>query len=331
VRIFVSQAPRLCALVVLLCAVLSLLGNGAAWARQGTGPITEVEFWELVQETQAVLRSLAGAEPEAIHSGLEPLLPRWQSIQQVRLETGETVPLNLQYWIVRLQAPEPDLSWITSELDQIMADQDLRQLAAVAEDLSVLQNVLDRPEFQWQPEEPDPLQQWANRLMQAFLNFLDRLAGSRGVELGSQVMRFALITAGLAAVAAAAALGVRILLRSMVAETSLSAGDYPDADLTAGVALERAELLSQAGDYRSAVRYLYLSTLLLLEDQGLLRYDRSKTNREYLRSISHKPQLAELLREVVDVFDRVWYGFQAIEEQEYARYAERVSELRRSK
>jgi hypothetical protein len=331
VKKFVCRTPRLCALIVMACAALSLLGNGAAWARQGPGTITTAAFWELVQETQAVVRSLDGAEPEAIAASLEPLLGRWQSIQQVQLETGEIIPLDLQYWTVRLEAADPDLSWIASELDQITAEQDLRQLAKVADDLSALQQVLDRPEFQWQAEEPDPLQQWVNRLVQAFLNFLDRLAGSRGVELGSQIMRFALIAAGLAAVAAAAALGVRIFLRSMVAETSLSAGDHADADLTADLALERADLLSQAGDYRSAVRYLYLSTLLMLEEHGLLRYDRSKTNREYLSSISHQPHLSELLQEVVDVFDRVWYGFQPLEEQEYARYAERVAELRRSK
>jgi hypothetical protein len=41
---------------------------------------------------------------------------------------------------------------------------------------------------------------------------------------------------------------------------------------------------SSEGDYRTAVRYLYLSLLLLLEEHGLLRYDRPLTDREYLQA-----------------------------------------------
>jgi hypothetical protein len=78
-----------------------------------------------------------------------------------------------------------------------------------------------------------------------------------------------------------------------------------------------------------AVRYLYLSALLLLEERGLLRYDRSQTNREYLRGVVHRPDLAAILQEVVEVFDRVWYGFQPIDEAEVSHYTARVAELRR--
>jgi hypothetical protein len=76
---------------------------------------------------------------------------------------------------------------------------------------------------------------------------------------------------------------------------------------------------------------LYLSSLLVLDEQGLLRYDRSRTNREYLRSISSRPELAKPLRDVIDVFDRVWYGFEAVDEDTYKTYVEHVQELRERK
>jgi hypothetical protein len=37
------------------------------------------------------------------------------------------------------------------------------------------------------------------------------------------------------------------------------------------------------------------------------------------------------LRAVIDVFDRVWYGFEGVDEQTYQSYVERVDELREKK
>ena len=62
-----------------------------------------------------------------------------------------------------------------------------------------------------------------------------------------------------------------------------------------------------------------------------MRYDRSRTNREYLRSLSSKPELVKPLRDVIDVFDRVWYGFETVDEQTYQSYVKRVDELREKK
>ena len=101
--------------------------------------------------------------------------------------------------------------------------------------------------------------------------------------------------------------------------------------LTSEDAFEKAQALSRGGDYRSAVRYLYLSSLLLLDERGLLRYDRTKTNREYLRSISRSPGLAKPLGEVIEVFDDVWYGYHSLEEETFKHYSDRVQELKENK
>jgi hypothetical protein len=121
----------------------------------------------------------------------------------------------------------------------------------------------------------------------------------------------------------------RNLSRSLVREAELAAGQGDsDATLTSTGAMQRAQTLSSQGDYRNAVRYLYLSSLLILDEQGLLRYDRSRTNREYLRSIASQPRLANPLRDVIDVFDRVWYGFEAVDAETYRSYVKHVDELR---
>ena len=124
----------------------------------------------------------------------------------------------------------------------------------------------------------------------------------------------------------------RALSHSLVREAQLAAEEGENDELlTSKGAFKRAETLSIQRDYRNAIRYLYISSLLVLDEQGLMRYDRSRTNREYLRSVSSKPELVKPLQDVIDVFDRVWYGFEGVDEKTYQSYVERVDELREKK
>lgn len=90
----------------------------------------------------------------------------------------------------------------------------------------------------------------------------------------------------------------------------------------------RAQALLNNGDVRSAVRYLYLSSLLWLDEHKLLRYERSLTNREYLDQVQHNPRLHEQLSPVVRTFDRVWYGKRPIDADALRTYQEQVDALR---
>ncbi len=123
----------------------------------------------------------------------------------------------------------------------------------------------------------------------------------------------------------------RNLSRNLVRDAQLAAEGGGDELLSSTGALQRAQVLSTQGDYRTAIRYLYLSSLLTLDEQGLLRYDRSRTNREYLRSVASRPGLANPLRNVIDLFDRVWYGFEKVDEQTYQAYVAHVEKLRENK
>jgi hypothetical protein len=123
----------------------------------------------------------------------------------------------------------------------------------------------------------------------------------------------------------------RNLSRNLVRNAQLAVDDEGNELLSSAGALQRAQTLSTQGDYRTAIRYLYLSSLLTLDEQGLLRYDRSRTNREYLRSIASKPALANPLSSVIDLFDRVWYGFEEVDEKTYQSYVTHVEKLREHK
>ncbi len=67
----------------------------------------------------------------------------------------------------------------------------------------------------------------------------------------------------------------------------------------------------RAGDYRRAIRYLYLSLLLYLDKAGLLTYDAGKTDGEYLDEIyGNMKDEAERFASLTLFFERKWYGME---------------------
>ncbi len=77
------------------------------------------------------------------------------------------------------------------------------------------------------------------------------------------------------------------------------------------------------------MRQLYLATLLALDEQGALRFDRALTNQEVLLRLRARPELARVLASVIDVFDNVWYGEHTLTAESFATYVEAVDALRR--
>ncbi|MBK9050501.1 MAG: DUF4129 domain-containing protein [Chloroflexi bacterium] len=63
----------------------------------------------------------------------------------------------------------------------------------------------------------------------------------------------------------------------------------------------------------------------------MLRYNRTRTNREYIQSMTDKPETAQGLGDVVEVFDRVWYGYEPIDDGEYTSYQDQVEQLRQQR
>jgi hypothetical protein len=63
----------------------------------------------------------------------------------------------------------------------------------------------------------------------------------------------------------------------------------------------------QIKDYRQAVRYLYLKTLRVLTDKGMIRYHQESTNQEYWQQLKATPQGAPF-RDLVTIYEKVWYG-----------------------
>jgi hypothetical protein len=318
---------------LLLLTLTLLLAAGRVQAADE--PLSLDAYWQLVEETYALVLDLQANPAEPAQPALAAMAERWQTVTAVALPDGTITPLDHSFLVAQLQAESPDLGRLGNYLALLRATKAVWPSAKhTAADTDSLRAILARPEFQWQEQQPNPIIQFLNRLLRRILEFFAGDGsgdGAAGAGSGSLIdLPFTIVGAVILLVILF--FTTRGLLAELVTEAELeAAAESGDEALTAQAALKRAQRLSGEGDYRTAVRYLYLSSLLLLEERGLLRYDRSLTNREYLRSLAHRPELATTLRDVIDVFDRVWYGFEPLDAAEYHHYEEQVNNLRHQK
>lgn len=90
----------------------------------------------------------------------------------------------------------------------------------------------------------------------------------------------------------------------------------------------RALALAQQGNFREAVRACYLGLLQMLEQERLLRYNRSKTNWEYLAQLSSRPLLSAPMKELTLSFDYIWYGHQVMDARDYVKFYDGCEQVR---
>ena len=306
-------------LVFLVC----LTGTQPVAAQSQALPVEE--FWTRL----GVLQQTLYTEPSP--ADLATLADQFERESSYFLPNGRVVAIRPRRLIFLLRQSEPNLERIDAQIEALFTARNSWELGNYSEaELGQLQEILADPAFDYTPPAPSPIQEFLRDLWLRANEFFNSLIPNniRGSETLSTIISYVGMI-GFILVLGSAFLS---LYRSFYSEASgIELVDDEVANLTADGALNRAQAYSTGGDYRTAVRYLYLSALLLLEEQGLLRYDRSLTNREYLRSVAHKPELAIILRNVIEVFDRVWYGFQPLAATEYNEYAQQVEVLKQQR
>ena len=324
-------------LLKVISASLIFLGYLIAPGRQvqaDSPPLALDEYWEKVEETQHIVDNLENETDDAVQKQLAIIADDWETITEVRLPNGTAATVDHTAFVAALRAFPADLTYLSNSLSALLAAQERWPRPEFSgADLDLLDTVLARSEFQWMPDELSQLEIWWRKLVAYFWASISWLLPEQAFLAGEGLwFRIGLTVAVSLLLILILLFIMRELFANLIPETALNPDPTTsDEHLTADSAFRRAQRLSGGGDYRTAVRYLYLSSLLLLDERGLLRYDRSRTNREYLRSVAHTSNLAPILHEVIDVFDRVWYGYQPLDEKTYAHYAARVAELRRQK
>jgi hypothetical protein len=250
-------------------------------------------------------------------------------VDAVDLGDGTRLPVDHRYLASLLGSDPPETAQALAVLDRAFAFHNSRSDPSFSPaDLEALSTILAGPEYLWPAEAgPNPLAE----IWQRFLNWTARLIARlfSGAALGPVAN-----TVLIAGIALLLGLVLRFAyvhsIRTMIREAEAVSGTQIPSGLTADAAFDRARSLSESGDLREAVRFLYLAALLALDERGRIRLDRAHTNRELLSDLSPWSELAARFKTVVEIFDRVWYGFQPISREEFGRYAEEVAALRKN-
>lgn len=93
---------------------------------------------------------------------------------------------------------------------------------------------------------------------------------------------------------------------------------------------ERALELAAQGDYRQALRHLYIATLVNLERSGVWRYDPRRTNWEHIAGLRAQPAHRALVGPLASLtrrFDRVRYGNAPCDAGEWQRFLHETDSL----
>ena len=109
-------------------------------------------------------------------------------------------------------------------------------------------------------------------------------------------------------------------------KTRLVLGEEIAADGTSGELAEAGLAAARAGDFRTAIRKLYVSLLYELVERNLIELEDGATNHEYLRKASRFTALAGPMRYLTERFDYVWYGMFPSSEDDFAAYLARYEE-----
>jgi hypothetical protein len=259
--------------------------------------------------------------------GLESIAPRIVGATSVRLPDGSVAPADNSWLSPAIERPDADLAPVAARLGALLDALAQPQSSADPAALERLRELLANPPFA--PEPPRELN-WFQRLLAFLSDVLERFFGAVEQPVGSALpaIGWVLLFVGALAVVALLVYAVLSLRRGVVREAALP-GD-PEASLTSADALRQASDTARGGDYRAAVRYLYLASLLWLDERNLLRYDRALTNREYLQQVRPNADLYARLQPVIETFDRVWYGHAPVDAATFEAYRRQIDELRRA-
>jgi hypothetical protein len=70
------------------------------------------------------------------------------------------------------------------------------------------------------------------------------------------------------------------------------------------------------GNYRGAIRFMYLNSLKKLSAAGTIDWDYQKTNADYLREIKDS-QIKEQFKDISYLYDHIWYGEFILDEKKF--------------
>lgn len=224
------------------------------------------------------------------------------------------------------------LNDLLKSLDEQLAKGELPDPAAAGKRANI-SDILARPEFQTAKKEKTPFEKLLEWLADQFVRWITRIAPGADVKSSKyatilQIVLYVAIGAGLLWLGWI--LYRRFLKREPVEETDkgrrVILGEVLDEKTTVEELMAEAAKFAQAGDYRQAIRKVYIALLYDMDKREVIRIEPSLTNREYLRAVRAQIRLYPPMRDLTDRFDLIWYGQGTVGAEEYDEFVTRYRE-----
>ena len=291
----------------------------ASPAPPGPPAITLATYQDQIQSAQRLLRDRreAGAwDAAAILQRIGPVL----------MPDGSRVQPDLTGVIAVLQARPPDLAGGEARLAAVLAELDRSGSPAASgggtDARDRLQGILARPEFHPAQPQTDPISEFLRRLWDIFLEWLKQALAPIIRLIPPVDLHLPAVLAGLLLMGGLIFWVVRGLHRTMAPDVVQLPAEAVSLRATPMGLRAEALVLAQRGEFRPAVRALYLAVLLEWDERGKLLFDRALTNREVLGQL-RLDQDATAIRQLaplVERFDRFWYGGLPCSPEDYAEF-----------
>lgn len=273
------------------------------------------------------------ADPQYSDEGITHLKELLPKTEEVRTETG-TVTV--------------DNSWLHSMLDEYKAQNDPQQRLSRLDDAAgrlralnehvqdveestesgqtreKLEEILRRSEYREKGE--DKLTALIKRIRNEILKFFQDLImriftaiHGAGTE-ASWLFRGLLILALVITIGLAIRMAMRFERKRRRPSKKTVLGEEIEEGTTAQDLAEAAFAAAKQGDFRLAVRKLYISLLYEMAEHNLVELEAAATNRDYLNRVSRFTTLSSAMRYLTDRFEYFWYGMFSPTEEDFSAY-----------
>ncbi|MCI0337712.1 MAG: DUF4129 domain-containing protein [Acidobacteria bacterium] len=197
-----------------------------------------------------------------------------------------------------------------------------------------LEGILGRTEYRSEKQKESTVKSLLRRLWDAFVRFLRQIepspgrgpsGASGGIITGFRILIVLIVLA--ASVFGAVQL-IKRRRRNAEKEKEMREvlGELIAEDVTVADLLESATEFAKQGDYRTAIRRVYIALLFELEQRGKLRLHRSKTNHDYLVALRSEREILPIFSIMTGTFEKIWYGQRRATEDEFEGYISRYQE-----
>lgn len=319
-------------IIVMSVASVLLAGQVGDSSAQNSTTLDVDSFWERLDQTRDLAERASGQTGELRAEYLTRITHWWTPVQQVRLAGDRVIQVNTDWLQIDQGATDEELRALVARIDALFvfrSEHGDTQLDADAM-LAILAQVMQDERFQYrriQPADASSGQSYPAELNEP----TERISrspdsGSSGDAIPAGFAQIVLmITGGLVVLVFAYMLWRTLRVQPASIELIQDEDDIPP---TSDAATDRAAQAQTHQDYRAAIRYLYLASLLYLDERGIIRFDPALTNYEHVRQLTRQSPTRSLLVEIVAIFDRVWYGFAPVDEALYQHFRQLIDRLK---